>query len=227
MASAAEPHTFPQLAKRAVADTQLRRNIGNATQTIRTKRAASSPRCRIKSCARPAAPEGAHAAQPGPLPGPVGGGGDQGRRAGPLGARRRRGQAHRHRDRQTPLRQGGDQGQVDHDRGDQAERGAGGRRYPTIRDRPGRIDHPARRRRLLPHPGARDPPQPRRDPRTVHEKAGVGRAVGSPVRPDCRGADISAREVPDRAHGGQRGQFRHLRHGHHLRRGVGGTAACA
>ncbi|UEM19065.1 LutB/LldF family L-lactate oxidation iron-sulfur protein [Skermanella mucosa] len=39
MASAAEPHTFPQLAKRAVADTQLRRNIGNATQTIRTKRA--------------------------------------------------------------------------------------------------------------------------------------------------------------------------------------------
>jgi L-lactate dehydrogenase complex protein LldF len=40
MASAAEPHTFPQLAKRAVADTQLRRNIGNATQTIRAKRAA-------------------------------------------------------------------------------------------------------------------------------------------------------------------------------------------
>ena len=39
MASAAEPHTFPQLAKRAVADTQLRRNIGNATQTIRAKRA--------------------------------------------------------------------------------------------------------------------------------------------------------------------------------------------
>ena len=40
MASAAERHTFPELAKRAVADTQLRRNIGNATQTIRAKRAA-------------------------------------------------------------------------------------------------------------------------------------------------------------------------------------------
>ena len=40
MASAAERHTFPELARRAVADTQLRRNIGNATQTIRAKRAA-------------------------------------------------------------------------------------------------------------------------------------------------------------------------------------------
>jgi L-lactate dehydrogenase complex protein LldF len=39
MASAAERHTFPELARRAVADTQLRRNIGNATQTIRAKRA--------------------------------------------------------------------------------------------------------------------------------------------------------------------------------------------
>ena len=40
MASAAERHTFPELARRAVSDTQLRRNIGNATQTIRAKRAA-------------------------------------------------------------------------------------------------------------------------------------------------------------------------------------------
>ena len=40
MASAAERHTFPELAKRAVADTQLRRNMGKATQTIRAKRAA-------------------------------------------------------------------------------------------------------------------------------------------------------------------------------------------
>ncbi len=33
-----------------------------------------------------------------------------------------------------------------------------------VRDRPGRAHRPARRRPSLPHPGARDPPQPHRDP---------------------------------------------------------------
>ena len=73
MASAAERHTFPQLAKRAVADTQLRRNIGNATQTIRAKRAAvvaEVPDWEDLREGRPVA-EGAYAAQPGPLSGPA------------------------------------------------------------------------------------------------------------------------------------------------------------
>ena len=41
------------------------------------------------------------------------------------------------------------------------------------RDRPRRADHPARRGPSLAHPGAGDPPQPRRDPRAVpaHDRA--------------------------------------------------------
>ena len=35
----------------------------------------------------------------------------------------------------------------------------------AVGDRPRRADRPARRRHALPHPGAGDPPQPRRDPR--------------------------------------------------------------
>jgi L-lactate dehydrogenase complex protein LldF len=41
MSARAKPHDFPEAARRALGDTQLRRNLGKATTTIRTKRAAA------------------------------------------------------------------------------------------------------------------------------------------------------------------------------------------
>ena len=48
------------------------------------------------------------------------------------------------------------------------------RRHPRARDRLRRADPPARRRLVVAHPRARDPPQPHRDPRPVraHDRTG-------------------------------------------------------
>ena len=44
--------------------------------------------------------------------------------------------------------------------------------HRRLRDRPRRADRPARRRPAQPHPGAGDPPQPRRDPRDLPARDG-------------------------------------------------------
>ena len=65
------------------------------------------------------------------------------------------------------------------------------------RDRPRRADRPARRRRAVPHPRPRDPPQPRgdRDAVRAHDRAGAGARAGAGG--DRRGrAAAPAREVP-------------------------------
>ena len=52
----------------------------------------------------------------------------------------------------------------------------------ALRDRPGRADRAARPRQAVAHPGAGDPPQPRRDPRDLPARdAGRGRAGRSPT----------------------------------------------
>ena len=158
---------FPAAARRALADTQLRRNLGKATATIRAKRAAVVGEV----------PDWAAAAG--------GRRGDQGRHAGAL--RRatcdrleaevtaRGGHVHWARDAAEAnrivvsagagdRRRRGGQGQVDGHPGDRAQRGAGGGRDRGLGDRPGRADRAARARQALAHPGAGDPPQPGRDP---------------------------------------------------------------
>ena len=68
------------------------------------------------------------------------------------------------------------------------------------RDRPGRADHPARRRQAVAHPRAGDPPQPRGDQGAVraHDRARAGPRLGGDG--DRRGrAPAPAREVPDGA----------------------------
>ena len=85
---------FPTAAHEALADAQLRANLRRATDTIRDKRAASSPSSPTgRSCATRAARSRrdvlAHLDE---LPAQFEAGGDRGRRSGALGARRGRGQ---------------------------------------------------------------------------------------------------------------------------------------
>ena len=83
------------------------------------------------------------------------------------------------------------------------------------RDRPGGADRPARRRPAVAHPRARDPPEPRRDPRAVraHDRRRAGPRLGGDG--DRRGgAHAPAREVPLRAGGGQRRELRRRRDRH-------------
>ena len=74
---------------------------------------------------------------------------DPRRRDRPLGARRRGGVRDRRRGRAGPRRGRGGQGQVDGDRRDRPQRGAGGRGHRRLGDRPGRAHRPARRRPAL------------------------------------------------------------------------------
>ena len=92
-------------------------------------------------------------------------------------------------------------------------------------DRPGRADHPARRRRPVAHPRAGDPQEPGRDPRAV-------RARARPARPDRRAggarrgrAGAPAAQVPRRAHGDLGRELRGGRDGHGLRVRVRGQRA--
>ena len=79
---------FPEAAKIALADTQLRRNLAHATRVIRTKRdgVVGELRRLAGAAAGRGGDQGPDAAAPGRLPGAVRGGGDGGGRAGALGA---------------------------------------------------------------------------------------------------------------------------------------------
>ena len=85
---------FPVAARRALADTQLRRNLGQATRTIRAKRAAvvgELPDWEAAARRRPGHQD-RDPGPPGPLPGAAGGAGHRPGRRGALGPRRQRGQ---------------------------------------------------------------------------------------------------------------------------------------
>ena len=84
-------------------------------------------------------------------------------------------------------------------------------------DRPRRADRAARRRPAQPHPGARDPPQPRRDPRDLPARDGRRRPARArrphrrAGRAGRRGPPAPAREVPARQGRHLRGQLRRRR----------------
>ena len=158
--------TFPAAARHALADTQLRRNLGKATRTIRAKRAAGGRgAARLGGAAGGrAAAQGAHHGAPAGLPGAVRGGGHGPGRDRALGARRGRGQPDRDRPGPRQGRRRGGQGQVHGHPGDRAQRGPRGRRDRRPGDRPRRADRAAGPRQAVAHPGAGDPPQPGRDP---------------------------------------------------------------
>ena len=161
---------FEEAARVALANTQLRRNMGKATQTIRAKRAAVVAELPDWEALR----EAGRAIKERDAPPP---------RHVPDRARRRRSSApagivhwardaaeanrDRHRIAAEPRRHGGHQDQVADDRRDRPERGAGRGRHRGDRDRPGRADHPARRRAVVAHPRPGDPQEPLRDPRAV------------------------------------------------------------
>ena len=117
--------------------------------------------------------------------------------ARPLGARRRRGEPDGARDRPRARRHRGRQGQVADDRRDRAQRRARRRRRPGDRDGLRRADPATRRRLVLAHPGAGDPPQPHRDPRPLppHDRRRIEsddpRALAEAARL------LPARAVPD------------------------------
>ena len=117
------------------------------------------------------------------------------------------------------------------DPGDRAERGAGRGGDRGLGDRPRRADRPARRRPALPHPGAGDPPQPRRDPADLPRphggrgSAGAGRSHRRPGRARVGGAAAPAREVPARQDGGLRRELRGGRDRHPRGGRVGGQRA--
>ena len=165
-------------------DTQLRRNLGHATTTIRAKRAARRRRAaRLAAAAR-------------------GRRGDQGRRAGPprhatwCSSRSRSPRAAAScTGRATPTRPTASsprwcrppardevvkvKSMATQEIGlNEALEAAGHRRH---RDRPRRADRAARPRPPEPHPGAGDPPQPRRDPRDLPARDARRRPATSPT----------------------------------------------
>ena len=197
---------FPEAARTALGDSQLRRNLAHATSTIRAKRAAAVgeveqwEELRVAGAAikdsvlldldrylvqLEAASDGA-------------------RRARALGPRRDGGVRDRRGDHQVPRRRRGREGQVHDHPGDRAQRGARRARHRRLGDGPGRADRPARGGSPVPHPGARDPPQPSGDPRGVPARdgtvrpAGAGRSHRRAGRARRRGARAPAREVPAR-----------------------------
>ena len=221
---------FPIAAREALADTQLRRNLAHATRTIRDKRAAvvaeveDWEELRVAGAAVKEAALRDLATHLETLEASL----DPRRRDRPLGARRRGGVRDRRLGRAHPRRGRGGQGQVDGDRRDRPQRGAGGRGDRRLGDRPGRAHRPARRRPPLAHPGARHPPQPGRGPRDLPPPDGRRRASGA-RRPHRRaghagggGAPAPAREVPPREGRRERRQLRRRRHRHARRRGVRG-----
>ena len=190
---------FPEAAKIALADTQLRRNLAHATHVIRTKRDGvvgeldDWQELRLAG----AAIKDRTLRHLDALPGEVRGRGARRGRAGALGPGRGRGQRDRRRPGAAGRRRRGGQGQVHGHPGDGHERGAGRSGHRRARDRPGRADRPAQRRPAQPHPGAGDPPQPGRDPGDL-----PARDAGRAGRPHRRaagagrgGADAPAAQV--------------------------------
>ena len=192
---------FPEAAKIALADTQLRRNLAHATAVIRTKRdgVVGELRRLAGAAAGRGGDQGPDAAAPGRLPGEVRGRGAGRGRAGALGPGRR---PRPTRSSPTWCAQAGADEVVKVKSMATQEMGmnealaeAGHRRAG---DRPGRADRPAQRRPAQPHPGAGDPPQPGRDPRDL-----PARDAGRAGRPHRRaagagrgGADAPAAQVP-------------------------------
>ena len=157
---------FPQNARKAVEDSQLRRNLRKATATIRERRAglvAETPDWQelrhagaaikddvlhhldqyLEQFERNATARGAHVHWARDAHG---------------------GDANRHDPRTTDRPRRGHQGQVDGHPGDRARQGARISRDRRPRNRPRRDDHPALGRPPESHRRAGAPPQPRRDP---------------------------------------------------------------
>ena len=140
---------FPAAAAEAVTDTQLRRNIGHATATIRAKRARVVGEVpdwqELREAGR--GDQGRDDGAPRPLPA------CSSRRRSPLAGASSTGLATPTRPTASspswsrrPARRRGGQGQVDGHAGDRAQRGARGRGHHRVRDRPGRAHRPARPR---------------------------------------------------------------------------------
>ena len=90
----------------------------------------------------------------------------------------------------------------------------------ALGDRPGRADRAARPRQAVAHPGAGDPPQPGRDPGDLPREMARRRPRPDrrPGRAGRRGAAAPAAQVPVRQGRDQRGQLRRRRD-RHARRG--------
>ena len=123
-----------------------------------------------------------------------------GGRPGPLGARCGGGERRRLRGRPRAWRNRGREGEVADDRRDRAQRGARRRGRARARDRLRGADPAARRRLVVAHPRAGDPPQPARDPRPLptHDRrrhACPTTPASSPRRPasTCREKFLTAR----------------------------------
>ena len=211
--------------RESLQDSQLRRNLGKATQTIRAKRLRTiAGAARLGAAARGGRrDQGAGDGHPARAARAPGGRRHPRRRHGPLGARRRRGDRDRRPDRRGQGRARGDQGQVAGHRRDRPQRGPARARDRGDRDRPGGADHPARRRQAVAHPRAGDPLEPRGDQGAVraHDRGGPGPRLGGDG--DRRGRPPApAREVPDRAGRRLRRELRDRRDRHDLRRRVRG-----
>ena len=218
---------FPAAAREALADTQLRRNLGHATRTIRDKRAGvvgevgdweqlreAGQAIKDEALARlpelleqleasvQAAGGHVHWARDGA----------EANAAVAAVAKRARGGR-------------GGEGQVDHHRRDQAQRRAGRRGHRRGGDRPGRADRAARPRLALAHPRPGHPPQPGRDPRPVPPRAGRHRPVRRAGRADRRRPRAPAAQVPRGAHGRERRELRRGRDRHRVRGRVRGQRA--
>ena len=205
---------FPAAAREALADAQLRRNLGKATTTIRDKRARAVARApRLGGAARRRrGDQGARDGDAARAARAARGGGHARRRHRALGARRRRGE----RDRGAASRAAhgarrGDQGQVAGDRRDRAQRGArGARASSAIETDLAELIVQLARRQAVAHPRPGDPPQPRRDPRRCSSaRSPRARTLGDEATRDRRGgAAAPAREVPLGAGGGLRRELR-------------------
>ena len=200
---------FPRAARAALADTQLRRNLGHATRTIRDKRArvvAEVPDWEALRDAGAAIKDRAlrhldvHLER---LEESV-------QRAGGMVHWARDG-AEANRDRRPTSR-----GPTAPTRSSRSSRWPPTRSTSTTRsrraasrggDRPRRADRPALRRHVLAHPRPGHPPQPRRDRRAVPARAGR-RGLRRSRRADRGGAAPPAREVPLGAGRRQRRQLR-------------------
>ncbi len=216
---------FPDAARRELANTQLRANLRNATDTIRAKRArvvAELPDWEeLREAGRAikadvlahlddyllqfeAAVEAAgghvHWARDAAEANAI----VVGRRAR---ARRRRGR----------------EGQVADDRRDRAQRRARRGGHPRARDRLRRADPAARRRLVVAHPRPGDPPQPHRDPRPLraHDRARHRPPTTRATSPRPRALYLRERFLA-REGRRQRRELRRRRDGHGLRRRVRG-----
>ncbi len=175
---------FPEAARAALADTQLRHNLGHATHAIRAKRAAAVaelPDWEAAARGRPRA-QGAGAAPPRRVPARARGVGAARRRQSCTGRATRRSATG---SSATSSRRHGVDEVVKAKSLTTEETGLNEalaqRGIRAVGDRPGAADHPARRRRAVAHPGPGDPQEPRPDPRPVPRARCPTRRPTSPM----------------------------------------------